>query len=453
MAAMLVKSQKFEIFQVDNRNITSLTIISEKRRIPMKKTTIFFVFLLFVSANAILVWFTHAAESKDHMQPPITLSAKDFLPQDLLQGENYKVEEEVKSDGLINTYQLSTNYGPLAVESTAELLIRINELRALAIMEEMDRKKVFGDALVSGVKGTVKGATEFVKSPIESSKNIFKGTGQFISNLGESIFSDDPDQDNVVKVALGYDVAKRQFAFEFGIDPYTDYDPVVDRLGEIARAAVAGGLTPRAAMAAIDHTVVLAMRISGTAYGMMQLVRDNPPAKLKEINRGKLQKMDIDETLIEAFLDNYRYNPQEETLLVGELETMTGVKGVDVFIGRSALATEETMALSFRIRAQMMAGYHANVEPAQSIRNIEGVLSLQLKNGVLVILVPADFVAWTKKLEDKVNAFENSIGKMHDIAGKELWITGKFDKTALANFENKGWKVKENANAILLKRD
>ena len=156
---MLVKSQKFEIFKVGNRNITSLTIISEKRRIPMKKATIFFAFLLFVSANAILLWFINAAESNDYVQPPIELRAKDFLPQDLLQGENYRVEDEVKSDGLINTYQLSTNYGLLTVESTAELLIRINELRALVIMEEMDRKKVFGDALVSGVKGTVKGAT------------------------------------------------------------------------------------------------------------------------------------------------------------------------------------------------------------------------------------------------------------------------------------------------------
>ena len=46
-----------------------------------------------------------------------------------------------------------------------------------------------------------------------------KGTGQFLSNLGDSIFSGDPDQDNVVKTVLGYDAAKRQFAFEFGIDP------------------------------------------------------------------------------------------------------------------------------------------------------------------------------------------------------------------------------------------
>jgi len=417
----------------------------------MKKGTILFALLIFVLANAIPAWFVYAAESKDYVQPPITLSAKDVLPKDLLQGENYRVEDKVKNDGLINAYSLSTNYGPLTVESTAELLIRITELKALTVMEEMDRKEVFGDALAAGAKGTVKGAVELVKSPIETSKNIVKGTGQFLSNVGDSIFGDDPDQDNVVKVALGYDVAKRQFAFEFGIDPYTDYDPVVDRLGEIARAAVAGGLTPKVAMAAVDHKVVLAMQISGTAYGMMQLVRDNPPGKLKELNREKLEKMGLDESLIEAFLDNYRYNPQEETLLVGELERMQGVKGFDVFISKADLATEETIALSYRIRAQMMAGYHANVAPAKRIRNIDGVLILERKDGVLVLLAPADFVVWTKKLADKVNAFENSISKMTDISGKELWITGKFDKMARVNFESKGWKVKANANAILLK--
>ena len=113
----------------------------------------------------------------------------------------------------------------------------------------MVRKEVFGDALVASVKAPVKGAVALVTSPIDTGKDIIEGTGQFLGNVGSSIFRDDPDQDNVVKVALGYDVTKRQFAFEFGIDPYTDYDPVADRLGEIARSALAGGLTPIAAMA------------------------------------------------------------------------------------------------------------------------------------------------------------------------------------------------------------
>ena len=394
-----------------------------------------------------------SADQADYQERPLSINAADVLPRNLLQGENYKVEDKVSNDGLINTYRLSTDYGPLKAESTAELLMRIDELSALVHMEEMDRKEVFGDALVGGVKGTVKGAAELVKSPIEGTENLVKGTGQFISNLGASIFSDDPDQDNVLKTALGYDVAKRKFAFEFGIDPYTDYDPVADRLGQIARAAVAGGIAPKAAMAAIDSKVVLAMRISGTAYGMMQLVRDNPPEKLKEINREKLQKMGVDEQLIDAFLNNYRYNPQEETILVGELETMKGVKGMDAFIGHAAPATEESVALLHRVRAQMMAGYHAHISPAATIANIDGVLCLQLKNGGLVLLAPADYVFWTKTLADKLKSFESKIAGMKVIKEKQIWVSGKFDPKARAGFEAAGWQVKDGANTILLKNN
>ena len=394
----------------------------------------------------------NSADQADYQMPPFSISASEVLPKNLLQGENYKVEDEVSNDGFVNTYRLSTDHGPLKAESTAELLIRIDELNALLLMEEMDRKEVFGDALVGGVKGTVKGATELVKSPVEGTKNLIEGTGQFISNVGDSIFSDDPDQDNVVKTALGYDVAKRKFAFEFGINPYTNYDPVADRLGQIARAAVAGGLAPKAAMAAIDSKVVLAMRISGTAYGMMQLVRDNPPGKLKEINREKLQKMGVDDPLIDAFLNNYRYNPQEETILVGELETMKGVKGIDAFISHAATAAVESVALLHRVRSQLMAGYHAHVSPVERISNIDGVLCLQLKNGGLVLLAPVDYVYWSKRLSDKVKSFESKIAGMKDIKEKQVWVSGKFDPKARAGFESAGWQVKEEATTILLKK-
>jgi len=99
----------------------------------------------------------------------------------------------------------------------------------------------------------------------------------------------------------------------------------------------------------------------------------------------------------------------------------------------------------------MMAGYHATVSPADRFRNIDGVLALQLKNGVLVVFAPADFVFWTKRLENKVNTLESALNKMAGISGKEFWITGKFGPTARKNFESKGWMLKEDANAIFLK--
>jgi len=405
--------------------------------------------LLIATIALILAGSTSA--SQNYAQTPIILDAKDVLPHNMLQGENYKVTDEVRNDGFINTYKLTTSYGPLTVESTAELMIRITELNALKVMEELDRKGVFKDAVVEGAKAPVKGVVDLVKSPIETTKGIVKGTGQFLSSVGRSIVSNDPHQDNVLKVALGYDAAKRQFAYEFGIDPYSSYDPAMDRLGQIARAAVGGGLSTKAAMKAIDHDVATAMLISGTARGMKQLVRDNPPGKVQKINREKLEQMWVSPDLAQAFLDNYSYNPQEKTLLVGELETMKGVQGLDVFIGRADLAAERSVALYYRLTAQMMAGYHVNVAPATRIEYINGVLHLQRMDGVLVLLAPVDFVFWTKTLEDKLNAFEMSIKWMPGVSGRELWITGKIDNKALIQFEAKGWKVKENANNILIK--
>jgi hypothetical protein len=390
--------------------------------------------------------------SQDYQQTPIILNAKDVLPKTLLKGENYQVEDEVKNDGLINTYQLSTDYGPLTVESTAELMIRVTELKALWAMEELDRKGVFGDAVVEGVKAPVKGAVAMVKSPVETTKGIVKGTGQFLTNVGRAFVSDDPDQDNALKVALGYDVAKRQFAYEFGIDPYSDYDPAMDRLGEVARAAVAGGLAPKAALGAIDHDLATAMRISGTAQGMRKLVRDNPPGELRKINEKKLLQMGLDPSLAEAFLDNHRYNPQEETLLVGELESMKEVKGRNVFVSKANVAANKSVALFNRLSAQMMAGYHANVAPAIRIQNISGALSLQRKDGVLVFLGPIDQISWTKEVERRLKQIDNGIKKIPGVSGKEMWITGKFDEAARKQFEAKGWKVEENANDRLIKK-
>jgi hypothetical protein len=416
----------------------------------MRRSVRYFGFHLFGLAALFFLRADTALALQDYQQVPVTLKAENVLPKTLLKGKNYRIEDEVQNDGLINTYKLVTDYGPLRVESTGELMIRIMELNALVAMEEMDRKNVFGEAVVEGVKAPVKGAAALVTSPVETTKGIVTGTGRFLSNVGRSFVSDDPDQANPLSVAVGYDTAKRKFAYEFGIDPYSSYDPAMDRLGEIARSAVAGGIVPRAAMAAIDSDVVKVMRVSGTTHSMRKLVRDNPPGELRKINKKKLEKMGIDPSLVEAFLDNYRYNPQEETILVGELESMKGVKGRDVFLGKASLAANRSVALFHRLIAQMMAGYHAKVGPAERIQMVEGVLHLKRKDGKLVLLSPVDYVFWTDKLEGKLNAFERGVQKMTGANGKELWISGRMDEGARAQFEKRGWKVQENAEKDLL---
>jgi hypothetical protein len=80
--------------------------------------------------------FVSTAESQEFQKVPIILRASEVLPRDLLSGPNYTVRETVRNDGFVNIYELDTQYGPLKVESTALLLKRINELRALSKIED-----------------------------------------------------------------------------------------------------------------------------------------------------------------------------------------------------------------------------------------------------------------------------------------------------------------------------
>jgi hypothetical protein len=134
----------------------------------MRRSVRYFGFHLFGLAALFFLRADTALALQDYQQVPVTLKAEKVLPKTLLKGKNYRIEDEVQNDGLINTYKLVTDYGPLRVEST----------------EEMDRKNVFGEAVVEGVKAPVKGAAALVTSPVETTKGIVTGTGRFLSNVG-----------------------------------------------------------------------------------------------------------------------------------------------------------------------------------------------------------------------------------------------------------------------------
>ena len=405
------------------------------------KTSIFLTLLALSVATA----------SESYTQTPLKLKASEVLPPGVLKGLNYQVDEYVVNDGLINIYSITSDFGEFEAEGIAELRMRIAEIKAMSLMKEMEKKEVFGDALKEGVKAPFKGVAALVTEPVETGKAAAKGVGQLFSNIGRSFVSDDPDQDNPASVLVGYDVAKRKFAHELDVNPYSDNELFRKQLGNISKAAVAGGLTPRAAMAAVDSTAVTVARVTGTTKAMKELVRDNPPGKLDKINRKKLESMGVSESLAEAFLDNYTYDPYEETLLVGELEVMQGVAGRDNFLAVANKASEASVARYYRLMAQMMGAYHSDIKNAKEIRNIKGILSLYRDDGVLVLLSPVDHVFWTQRLDNRLNEFETGIKEFKDVKKKEVWITGAFDQKAKQHFEDRGWNVIEQAEKNLIK--
>jgi len=414
-------------------------------------SVVIFCLIAFVSIlDGDLISPAQAQDGPPFDRIPIELQAAIVLPKALLNGPNYRVQPMVKNDGVMNTYTLETSEGTLRVESTAYLLMRIAELNAMQKLEEMAKTEVFKDALVKSGKAPLTTAKGLVTEPVETVKGVATGIGNWFTDVGRSITSDDPHQPGVLSTALGYASVKRAFAYDLGIDPYTDYEPVQDKLSEIARVAFAGGLTPRLAFAALQKaapTTSMVLRVTSTANTMRELVRDKSPAELESINDGKLKAMGVPDDIRKEFLRNPAFDPQEETLLVGELDSMKNVSGRELIIATAAETTQPSIARHRRLQVQMMSQYVAAEKRPAHIVMLAGTPFLLTYEG-LVGLAPLDHVAWTPELQRKVDAVEAALVGMAGTKGKHLWIEGDFTDAAREKLKALGWQLREKTGMI-----
>jgi hypothetical protein len=402
--------------------------------------------------SAMLTCTAVSEELPAFQETPLILHAEDVLPADMLSGEDYIVEKDVKNDGFINIYELKTSYGTMSIESTALLEIRVNELKALGHIEELKKTTVFKDSLKKGAKAPIETAKRLVTSPVKTVSGVATGIGRWFSDVGRSIVSDDPHQANVLSTAVGYAATKRRFAYEYGIDPYTDYERVQEALADVSQVGVAGGLMPKLAFSAVKGKAGTVLSVTGTSNTMRKLVRDKSPAELRKINKKKLAAMGIETSLANDFLENPVFNPQEMTLLVGELDSINTVKGRDKFIEVAATAAHAAVARFVRMQSQMLSSFNANVAPVTEIVRINRTVFFRTKEGTLVGLFPMDHISWTIDLWHKQSTASQTIKDMAGVTGKALWVTGRFSETARKALEMEGWTVEDDVEMKLRKK-
>jgi len=389
--------------------------------------------------------------SEDFRKAPIALSASEVLPKDLLTGPNYTVKEIVINDGLINVYEVDTIYGPLKVESTALLLKRINELEAIHRIEQLKGTDTYMNAFKQAAMGPVKTAEGLVMDPAGTVSGVATGIGRFFGNIERSVTSKDPYQPSAADALLGQSAYKRQFAYEFGVDPYSSYAPLAKVLNDLSWTATAGGLTVKTAMMAIPGGAGTVIGFGGTAQSLKALVSEKTPGELEEINRGKLSTMGVPDGLAQSFLKNVSYDPQEKTLLIGALAGIPGLMGSSIYIEKANRAHEESVTLFLRVRAQLMELYNEKEHPVSAIIDAGGTPLLMRKDGKIVAILPLDYIAWTSLLAGKEAEISKAIESLPGVTGKELWIMGTVDSTARTALQKRGWKIEDNIQARIFK--
>jgi hypothetical protein len=405
-----------------------------RNQFSIVKPFLFFSLSTTLSSAVIAATVDQQTRDAESIRVPVV----EFIPKELIKDSTYQLQPEATIHRSYATFQLKADSGTTQITGTTNLLERIAELKAIETLKKIKKTDVYTKALKSSALGPVETGKGLLTEPVDTISDAAKGLGGLFADIGYSIVSDDPSQENVAKTMVGFGAAQRQLAFTLGVNPYSDYQPLQDELSEVAWTSVGGGMTVAVGFSAIGGTPGTVVSLTSSANTGRKLVRDNSPRKLDNLNHDSLVSMGVKEPLAEAFLNNYNYNPESETRIVTAISSMKGVQGRADLVARASTVASAYEASQMRDWAELLAAFHAKVKPVKEIIIVSTAPFLVAKDGSVIGVFPTDYVVDTPGFKARIKAVVGEI-ESRGLKVGGFYATGKIHPGMSELLTSVGW--------------
>lgn len=382
-----------------------------------------------------------AAHARDLENPPL-FKASEMLGQ-AAEGPGYQVVEKVGSDGYLRIYEVETPWGMFDVHGDQMMQVRLKEIRALDAMERTASSEEFGDALVKAGLKPVEFAGKLVTDPAGTVKKTVSGVGQMFNSIGSGIRNAGKTKEGVAASVSGAAKQRRLIAYNYGIDPYTDWKPLKQKLDQLSRAAAAGGLAVTGAFILIPGAAGTVISNVATAETLNEMVRDYSAAQLMDMNRKALRSMRVDPILTEELLVNTHYTPTDITAMAGALKGMGKLRNIDALIARAAEAESRDAAFFMRKRIELMAAHQektGDITGFVTLGELPFPVATTHGNGLAGIF-PLDALAWTAETSRSLTSLTQAARDDGITGPLSLGITGTATPLAQKEIAALGWEL------------
>jgi len=380
------------------------------------------------------------AASSDTERPPV-FTASAILPRSVLSGPSHTVDPMVRNDGYMDIYILHSPKGDLRVESTALLYTRIHELQAAAAMDKVNTGAEFAKSVATSGVNTVKGAVNLVIHPIDTLSGAVSGVGKAFARADASMQDRrPPDEAGGGANLIGYNRAKREYAKQFGVDPYSRNRILQASLKRLAGAGTAGGLTGTVAKVAIPGGVGLAVGAASGTNALNEIDVSTPPEDLFARNRARMEAMGVTTDVAVLFNENPHFTPTGQTRLVAALDRMAGVRDRAAFINFCVLTDDDDVARFRERMAILYANLNATTDRLERFVPVGKLLAARTAAGGFLVAFPLDYLAWTPTMASLARIL-GSAATDSRASAKKLVVTGEISPMAAAKLRQAGWSV------------
>ena len=267
---------------------------------------------------------------------PGAIPLREAAPEKLVEESRGTIGDPVPNDGMLNTYSVTAPQGEFTVTTVHGLCKMVREVNAIQEIAVLEKTEAFSDAAVEAAKGLGKGAKNLFTKPGKTFKGAAKGAGQMFRDLGDRMSGGEDEssevEDSSMQQIIGFSKAKRDYAYQFGVDVYSNNETLQRYLNQIAWASFSGGMVFKVATSvATSGLAGAALAVTSTTAALEEVIRDTTPGDLREMTREKLREEGIGEDLINLLIRNEELSPRHQASIAASLMAMKGVEGRQFF--------------------------------------------------------------------------------------------------------------------------
>ena len=380
----------------------------------------------------------------EQYEQPTERQAAAVLPPEMVAGPHHRVQDPVVAYGYMDRLTVESPFGRFEVVGDSALRKLLNELRAIAALQEIKTSKAFADAVVAAALGPLQFAKHLITNPVDTLTGIPKGAYKFMEETTTGVTAKrDPSEDPTAMQLLEVSGQKRAFAFQLGVDVYSSNKVLQKELNSVAWAAAIGKLSVSAALLPVSGTAESVL--SGVRWGqtLNEQLKDESATRLRIINQQQLLDMGIPPDLITRYLDHPAFTPRHDTIMVASLARLGSARGRGKFLEGALEADDEVDATFFTNVAQIMRGYHETVAPITALHMVGRLVVAQAGNEAALVPLPIDYCAWTRATERWIQelqaAYQAPGGNIHF----EMWLTGTVSLLVRQQLSKRGITVTE----------
>jgi hypothetical protein len=407
-----------------------------------------------LAATNLIAAGTATTQPKDRFEAAPVLAGGELVPASLLKGPLHTVAEPVTIDGFFGAFVIDSKFGKFSVVGANMLAVRVNELQAIEALQEVEKSQAFQDSLRRAAQAPIQLVQSAVANPVGTVENVGQGLSNVLGRVGflarsgaqsvadstsgaapapsglppapageamPSAFTGDP---------LGYNKARRDWARQLNIDPYTSNPVLRPLLDNAAAASFAGSFAINTAISAVSMGANL---VVGFDTDVRDAVWNQPAVDLARQNESRLLAMNVSGRTTRDFLRNRWFTPSLQTALVAALAKMGGIAGAESVIRVASQVQGETR-VRFLVESVRMLGQYQAKDARLATLRMSGMVPVGIaEDGTPVAAAAIDYAWWDKAAAE--------FAQRKDLAGKRkvLLLAGIASSRATQEFGKAGW--------------